>query len=308
MGLNRIIRWLIAHNWVSFRTISLTRYLLKFKRMPNLKEPKDINEKLLWLEFNTDTTRWTELSDKHLVRRYVEEKGLSDILVRQYGHYYDANDIDFSILPTSFVIKTNNGYGTVLLIKDKTTINEHTLKEKLNDWLKEPFGYTTGEPHYTHIRPCIVIEEMLTNDNNTSTSLVDYKLWCINGKVYSCFLCTNRDIEGHKAHFCKYTVPDWTRHEEAMSPAFRQHENVPCPLRLNDMIRYAEILSMDFPLVRVDFYEVEGKVYFGEMTFTSNGGRMSYYTKEELLRMGEALDLSACKVTSHKRGMENANR
>lgn len=279
------------------RQLCFLRYKLKFGKFPNMRNPQTINEKLLWLEFNTDTSKWTELSDKYLVRNYIKEKGLEHILVKSYGAFYNPMDIDFSTLPESFVIKTNNGYGTVLLIKDKKEISEQALKVKLTKWLKEPFGYLTGEPHYTRIKPCIVIEELLNIDKSISSSLVDYKMWCLNGKVYTCFACANRSIEHHKADFCAYDIKDWKRRGDIMSEKFQNKTVLPKPKCLDEMVRYAEILSADFPLVRVDFYEVNGKVYFGEMTFTSNGGRMAYFTPEYLLEMGKALDISKIKKT-----------
>ena len=293
--MEKLIKVLIEKRILSFKFISSLRYALKFRKWPDFKEPRTINEKLLWLEFHTDTSQWTECSDKNLVRKYIKDKGLEDILTKQYGVYYDVDDIKFNKLPSSFVLKTNNGYGTVLLIKDKTTVNELELKAKLKQWLKEPFGYKTGEPHYTRIKPCIVIEEMLVADPSISSSLVDYKFWCLNGKVEMCFVCTDRDIAHHSATFCAYTLPDWTRREDWMSPKFKSEGNIPKPSKLQDMMRYAEILSTDFPLVRVDFYEVKEKVYFGEMTFTSNGGRMAYFTEEVLLEMGGRLDISNIK-------------
>ncbi len=256
-----------------------------------MSNPQTINEKLLWLEFYTDTSRWTILSDKYQVREYLREKGLEHLLVKLYGMYTDAMDIDFEHLPDSFVIKTNNGYGTVMLVKDKNALNITKLRHKMDKWLKSPYGYVTGEPHYTRIKPCLIVEELLPLPEGQS-SLVDYKMWCLNGKVYKCFVCTNRSIKKHKAHFCLYDIPEWKRRPELMAPAFANDDIVERPGRLDDMIRYAEILSAEFPLVRTDFYEVNGKVYFGEMTFTSNGGRMTYFCEEELLRMGQQLDIS----------------
>ncbi len=287
---NTILSNKVVEKIIPPRNVSILRYFVKFKCLPNLENPKNLNEKLLWLEFNTDTTKWTELSDKYLVRRYVEEKGLGNILVNLYGVYNEAKEIDFSALPQSFVIKTNNGYGTVILVRDKSQLREKELKETLDKWLKEPFGYVTGEPHYTRIKPCIIIEELLEKPSNQK-SLIDYKFWCLNGKPYCCFVCTNRDPKSHHAEFCYYEIPSWNRRIDMMAPQFYNETIVPKPSRLDDMLRYAEILADDFPLVRVDMYEVNGKVYFGEMTFTSNGGRMTYFTKEALLLMGNNLKL-----------------
>lgn len=289
---NHIIAWLCNHRIMSMKWICFIRYFLKFKKWPNMKRPRSLNEKLLWLEFNTDTSKWTELSDKYLVRKYIQDKIGNDYLVKLYGVYdTPPTKEDIEKLPKSFVIKTNNGYGTVLLIKDKNSLNVNELDMDLSKWLKEPFGYLTGEPHYTRIIPKIIIEELLPIDKSVSSSLVDYKFWCLNGKPYCCFVCANRSIKKHTADFCVYDIPSWKRREDVMTSEFKNDVVVPKPENLDEMMRCAELLSKDFPLVRVDFYDVNGKIYFGEMTFTSNGGRMAYFTQSYLNEMGDALIL-----------------
>lgn len=270
---------------------AVLRYGLKFHRFPNLKNPHDLNEKIMWLEFKTDTTPWSVLSDKNLVREYVASKGLEHLLTKQYGHYTDVKDIDFGALPNSFVAKTNNGYGTVILVEDKSKINVEELREKLGKMLAKGFGLVTGEPHYLRIHPCIVIEELLQIDKSLSSSLVDYKIWVFNGKADSCFCCTNRHVDINKVDYNYYTLPDWERHPEIITPKYKNNSVVPKPSRLEDMMHYAEILAEGFPQVRVDFYQVGNKVYFGEMTFSCNGARVSYFTQEELSRMGKAITL-----------------
>lgn len=274
------------------RWVSFARYFYKFKKWPNMKNPKSINEKVLWLEFFTDTTEWTRLSDKYQVREFIKEKGLENILVKLYqGGITDVNEINFDCLPQSFVVKCNNGYGTVKLVKDKNSLDINAFKTEMREWLNSPFGYLSGEPHYTKIKPCIIIEELLPIPEN-EVSLIDYKFWCLNGNPHFCMTCSNRNIEKHRADFCYYELPSWIR--KAGKDRFKSCNEivVPKPQKLELMINYAKILSSSFPSVRVDFYEVAGKIYFGEMTFTPNGGRESDFTDELLLEMGETLDLS----------------
>lgn len=273
------------------KQISIIRYFLKFGRLPDIDNPKDINEKILWLTFNTDTTKWTELADKFLVRNYVQKRGLAHLLVTLYGVYENAADIKWDTLPDRFVIKTNNGYGTVFLVKDKKQLNIPEVTDKLNRWMKITFGAVTAEPHYMRIRPRIIIEELLENDNDASTSLTDYKFWCFNGVPQYCFTGNNRNIERHTVDFNIYEIAPWKERKDYMSEKYKNDVHVPEPPQLEEMIKYAAILSDGFPVVRVDFYNTNGKVYFGEMTFTSNAGRMAYFTKEFLSKMGTAIEL-----------------
>lgn len=170
---------------------SLLYYNISHKKI-NWSSPKNLNEKINWLKFNSDTSVWTKLADKYLVRDYVKERGLSSILVELYGVWDDACDIDFNLLPTSFVLKTNHGCGTIIVVKNKNSINEDEVRKQLNTWLQLKFGTIYAEPHYNSIKPKIIAEEYLKNDNANSTSLVDYKVFCLEGKPYSILVCADR--------------------------------------------------------------------------------------------------------------------
>lgn len=276
----RIIDWLYA-------------YVLG-KKM-NWEDPQDLNEKINWLKVYGDTTMWPTLADKFLVREYLNQKGLSDILVPLYKKWDSAEDVDFCSLPTKFVLKTNHGSGEVLVVKDKALLNENDVKKQIKQWMKEKYGLLQGEPHYLKIKPVVIAEKLLTESTNTfSSSLVDYKVWCFNGKPYCIWACYNRTKES--AYVGTYDL-QWNYHPEYS--VFTDHYKdggpvVPKPKSLNEMLKAAEALSEGFPEVRVDFYDVDGKLYFGEMTFTSNGGYMRFFTDEFLLEMGNQI-MMPCK-------------
>lgn len=278
-------------NLLSPKRISKIKYFLRFGRIANLKHPQNLNEKILWLSHDTDTLRWTELSDKYRIREYVTNCGLESLLVKLYGVYGSADDIDFDILPHSFVLKTNNGCGTVMLVEDKSKLDIIQTRKVLNRWLKIPFGILSAEPHYRKIKSCIIAEEYLKEKSSISTSLIDYKVWCFNGKPYYVFIVCNRNIQEHKADYVIYDAKYWSDCRELLSKQYRNNISVPKPKNLDKMLEYATVLSKGFPQVRVDFYEVNGKIYFGEMTFTSQGGLMPYFTQESLRMMGEKITL-----------------
>lgn len=261
-------------------------------RSMNWENPTDINEKINWLKVYGDTSLWTICADKYAVRDFVKERGLSDILVPLYGCYKNADEIDFDSLPSRFVIKTNHGSGDCIIVKDKEKINTEEIRKELNKFLSYKYGLYQGEPHYLDIKPCIIIEELLNNDElSFTTSLVDYKLWCFDGKCHSVWACYNRTKS--EVYVNIYDL-DWICHPEhsVYNSFYRDGKGmVPKPKTLNRMIEAASILSKGFPEVRVDFYEVNGKLFFGEMTFSSHGGYMDFYSSEFLSILGEQCKL-----------------
>lgn len=258
----------------------------------NFRTPKDLNEKINWLKFNGDTRMWSRLADKYRVREYIEEKGLSSILIPLYKMWENADKINFDELPDSFILKTNHGSGEILVVKDKKNADLKSIKKQFAEYLSTPFGRATAEPHYLKIKPCVIAEKYLDASNlGFTTSLVDYKIWCFDGKPYYIWACYSRTKE--KVYVETYDL-NWNYHPE--KSVFTDHYRdgkgiVPKPKKLDEMLKIASILSEGFPEVRVDLYEHEGKVYFGEMTFTSNGGYQDFYTQEFLDELGSYVKL-----------------
>lgn len=153
-------------------------YYWKFKKRINWKKPKDLNEKINWLAFNTDTSEWTRLADKFAVREFVKEKGLEHILIPLIGKWDNVEDIDWDKLPKQFVIRTNCGYGDTSIIYDKSSVDFDFIKERLNHALNKRFGIESAERHYTKIKPCIVAEKLICSNNEShyfgQLPLVDY--------------------------------------------------------------------------------------------------------------------------------------
>lgn len=279
-------------------TVCKLRFRKFFGRKMNLKNPQDINEKISWLELYSDTSLWTRCTDKYAVRSYVEGRGLGNTLVKLYGKWDKAEDIDWNSLPQQFVLKTNNGSGTVLVVYDKLKLDRASVTKQFDRMLHQFDNLATTEFHYQGIKPCIIAEELLIADEEErkwSTSIIDYKIWCFNGKVDSIWTCTNRNNESAEVALFDR---EWNYRPEAsiFNEHYKKQEHLtPRPVCLEEMISVAEKLSQPFPCVRVDLYAIRGKVYFGELTFTSLGGTMNFYTAAELLRMGQKIDLSGVK-------------
>ena len=259
-------------------------YKKKLGKVTDFFNPKDINEKIQWLSFYTDTSLWTNLADKYAVRKYVADHVGEDILVPLIGKWDRAEDIDFDSLPNKFVIKPNNGSYDTIIVKDKSKANFEEIRHKMDHSMKHRFGYENAEPHYLRIKPCVIAEQLL--ETNEEGGLKDYKIHCLNGKPHSVFLCSNRAAVSGHADFMQYDL-SWHRHPEWISPNFRNESHCIKPDKLDDMLKIASKLSANIPYVRVDFYYINGKIYFGEMTFTPNFGMMPYYTQDFLNEMGE---------------------
>lgn len=283
--------------------VAKARYKKTFGQSLNLKNPKNLNEKILWLSLYSDITEWSRLADKYSVREYVKEKGLSDILIPMYGVWDSISEIDWDSLPQSFVMKTTNGSGTNLIVKDKNAMDRRDSLTQVDKWLHQHTGVTTTEFHYKDIKPRVIAEELLLNPSDIasfSTTLIDYKVWCFNGKAQYVWACSNRvGISTEVAMFDR----DWNYHPEmsVFTEHYKEQSNlVPKPKNLLRMLEIAEILSKGFPVVRVDLYNLDGKIYFGEMTFTSLGGQMDFYTQDALLKMGNMVDISNVSVVRNK--------
>lgn len=266
-------------------------YLKNFGKHVDWNNPKGMNEKIIWMEFNTNTSLWSQLADKYLARKYLEDNGYKNLLVPLLGVWSNAKDIDFNTLPESFVLKTNHGCGDVIIIKDKSKTNLRRIRKRICKALKQSYGITTAEPHYSKIKPCIIAEKLLTQDTSYSSSLIDYKFYCVNGEVLCCGVFYDRVPGTHITNSTFYDS-NWNRHDEWRSKNIRlESKNIPKPMSLDHMLEICKDLSKNIPFVRLDFYEVNNKPFFGEFTFTPaayTGGSLS---KEMCKFIGEKIIL-----------------
>lgn len=291
----------VTKEWKEFLVDHFTKYVLSeywlrdFHYHLDWNNPKDLNEKIQWLILNSDTSEWSRLADKVTVRDYVKEKGFEHMLVPMLGAWDDARKINFDKLPDKFVLKCNHDSASVKILDKSIGFDKAKVVEDLNNKLRVKFGYLSCEPHYNKIPPMVMAEDFLPLDGaGISSTPIDYKIWCFNGKPYVVWVAYNRDnVHGH-VEVEQYDLK-WNYHHEwgRYTDHYRDGGGkIPCPKSFQDMLDAAKELSKGFPEVRVDFYDVAGKAYFGEMTFTSDCGRMLYFSREFLLQMGEKVDLS----------------
>lgn len=258
-------------------------YKKVFHKKPNIDHPTDLIEKIYWLQLYSDTTLWTKCADKYLVREYVKECGLEDYLPKLYGKWDSAKDITFNSLPKDYIIKSNNGCGTCLIVRNGN-VNQKQARRIIDRWLKVPYGYSGSQLHYTRIKPCIIAEELLVNDDKDNkispNSVIDYKVWCFNGEPECILIVYDRTETQTKVAL--YNT-NWEPHPEFFSnkknKIFLPDIVIEKPTCLSLLLDMARRLSNPFKEVRVDFYIINDKPYFGEMTFTSGFGTFteSYY-------------------------------
>ncbi len=263
----------------------------------NWDNPQSLNEKMNWLSVYSDTMLWSVYSDKYEVRDYIKKLGYADYLIKMYGVWNHVDQIDYDALPNSFVIKCTHDSHSVYIIKDKSKIDKNELNEKLSLHLNSLYGYLYCEPHYNTIKPRIIAEELLIQeDTSFSSTMIDYKFFCLNSDIDYCLVCYNRSYEKDTKSVMReiYSVDPWRPSHNVMSKLYLNQvfeKQVPEPKNLDVMIQMAKKLSTGFPFVRVDLYNDNGRIYFGELTFTPAGGRMECFSEAAQLELGNKLSL-----------------
>lgn len=312
--MKRIILYIVGlldrlHILTPLRVAQL-KYLYKCRRLPHFRHPRDINEKINWMKFYGDTHLWPSLSDKYLVRSFVSEQGFASNLIPLIGMWEKVDDIDWESLPRRFVMKSTGGSGDAVVCTDKDLLDKERTLRHFRSVMKERYGRLTGEPHYSLIKPRIIAEQLLdaSTQPHGSKSLIDYKIWCFDGKPAFIICYSNR----HDMYYCEIGVYDleWRSHPEYLRYTRhyqRERQPTPRPSCLDEMLQMAARLSAGHPEVRVDTYVVDGHVYFGEFTFSSSGGYMSHFTQPFLDRLGEltALPINE-EVEVKKEGLATA--
>lgn len=251
--------------WVPDKIILKLLFRAKMQRKLDLKKPRTFNEKLQWLKLYDRNPMYTQLVDKYEVRKYVKEKIGEEYLIPIYGVYNSFDEIDFDKLPKQFVLKCTHDSGGVIICKDKNNFNKEEARKKINKHLKLNFYWNAREWPYKNVKPRIICEKYLKD--NTLKDLMDYKFFCFNGIPRVLYVASERGVD---------TKFDFFDLEFNRLPIKNKYKNsskeIPKPKNFEKMINLAKALSKEIPHVRVDFYNIDGKIYFGEMTFFHLGG------------------------------------
>ena len=252
----------------------------------NLENPVEFNEKIQWLKVFYHVDLLTQLVDKYAVRPYVRDKIGSQYLNECYGVYDSASEIDLNSLPNKFVIKATHASSYNLIVPDKSKLNWFKSKMTLNRWLRKSQYYRTGlEWAYKDVKPRLTIEKFLKEEGKEV--LNDYKFYCFDGEPKFLQIDIERGIEDYR---CFYDL-NWEKLPFTKGKSKLYRNEVEKPTTFDEMIELAKVLAADLPFTRVDFYSVNGKTIFGEMTFYPADGKLDFVPDEYNKIIGDYLKL-----------------
>lgn len=253
--------------------------------IPNIENPRSFNEKIQWMKLYYHNPLMTKCADKYLVRDYVSQKAGEQYLIPLLGVWNTPDEIDFDCLPENFVLKVNWGSGQNIIVREKSKEDIENIKQILWEWIK-PFSnhyFMCFEWVYKNIKPKIIAEKYVEQMDG---KLLDYKFFCFNGKVF----CIQIDFDRSGNHTRCFYDRNWKNlHFSSKFPL--SNEFLEKPKNLCSMIDLAECLSQEFPHVRVDLYNIDNEIKFGEMTFSHGNGMEKFCPEEWDFVLGRAFSL-----------------
>ena len=278
--------------WIPDEKYITIKYKLEMNQKLNLKEPKTFNEKLQWLKLYDRNPEYTKMVNKYEAKKYVADIIGQEYIISTLGVWDKFEDIEFDKLPKQFVLKPTHTSGNVFICKDKEKINYKQLRKMINKWLKRDYYLVHREWPYKNIKPKIIAEQYMVDDSGMK--LKDYKFFCFNGIAQTILVCSNRNGSFKNTNFydISWNLQPFTREKHKNST-----EQIKKPKNLDEMITVAEKLSKDIPFVRVDLYEINGKVYFGELTFYPSSGFEGFEPEEWDKKLGDMLELPTKNIS-----------
>lgn len=280
---NLRFRILSALRFVPDKPMLRLQYRIKCGRPLNLKDPKRYTEKIQWYKLFYRDPVMQQCADKYQVRKYVEDHGLGHILNELYDVFETPEDIRLDHLPDQFVLKLSNGSGTNLLCRDKSELNLPEVQQKFRDYLVQSGSSAGREWVYKSDKKVIVAEKLLEDPLRPGQDLRDYKILCFNGQPEYIICVDGRYTD----HYCHVVYdPQWNKQDVVIGQSSNS-ANYQKPETLEEMLEIARTLSRDFPAVRIDLYDIGGKILFGEMTYFPWSGYMHFQPDEFDFTLGE---------------------
>lgn len=273
-------------NWVPDEWYLKILYWLIFKKKLDLGDPQTFNEKLQWLKLHDRQPIYTTMVDKCEAKKYVASKIGEEYIIPTLDVWDSFDDIDFDLLPDQFVLKCTHDSGGLVICKDKSKFDVQSAKKKINQCLRRNFYWYGREWPYKNVKPRIIAEKYMTDESGTE--LKDYKIFNFDGEPKLIQVDYDRFVE-HKRNL--YTT-DWKYIEATIQYPTDAGHRINRPRQLEKMLEIARVLSADIPHVRTDFYCINDRTFFGELTF-HHGSGFEKFTPESLgEKMGEWLKLS----------------
>ncbi len=283
MKLKRVIKRLTRV--LSDKAYIRLKYFSRFRKFPDLKNPKTFCEKLQWLKLYDRNPEYSKMVDKYEVREYVKEKLGEEYLVPLLGVWDSFDEIDFDKLPRQFVLKCTHDSGGLVICKDKSKLNIEKTRKKINRSLKNNYYWSGREWPYKDVKPRIIAEKYMVDESGTE--LKDYKFLCFNGKPMFVEYHTGRFTEKHTQDF--YDI-NWNKTNISQEGTMSDF-TVEKPMLFDKMIELTNILADGIRHVRIDWYNINGKIYFGEITFFDNSGLVPFDKEDDDLLLGSLIDL-----------------
>lgn len=260
-------------------------YFAQYKRFCNLKKPVTFNEKLNWLKLHDRNPDYIKMVDKYEVKKYVADIIGEENIIPTLGVWDNFDDIDFDSLPEQFVLKCTHDSEGLVIVKDKRKLDINSARKKINDALKCNFYYIGREWPYKNIKPRIIAEQFV--EDSVTGELRDYKFFCFGGEPKLMFVATGRNAGKTKFDFFDMDF----NHQNIIQHYPNSDVRISKPSNFDKMKEFSRVLSKNIPHVRVDFYEVDGRIYFGELTFYHFSGFMPFQPDKWDKILGDWLQL-----------------
>lgn len=285
-----MFRWMRSRfnlNWIPDELYLSLLYRANFGEKLDLKNPKSFNEKLQWLKLHDRKDIYTTMVDKYAAKRYVTQILGKEYIIPTLGVWDRFEDIDFDRLPNQFVLKCTHDSGGLCICRDKRGLNKEDVKRKLEHSLAKSYYWSSREWPYKNVKPRIICEKYMENPG--IKGLRDFKFYCFNGKVH--YLYVSEGLENHPTAKISFVTPDWQLAPFGRKDYAQYDTLPPKPEHLEEMIAIAERVSKDIPFLRVDLYEIDGKAYFSEFTFSPCAGFMPFSDDIWDLKLGSLIEL-----------------
>lgn len=272
-------------DWMPDKQYLQLMYWALMHRKLDLQNPKSFNEKLQWLKLYDRKPEYTRMVDKYEAKRYVADRIGEQYIIPTLGVWNRFDEIDFEELPNQFVLKCTHDSGGLVICKDKNKLDIEQTREKIETSLNENYYQIWREWPYKNVKPRIIAEKYM--EDHEEKELKDYKIYCFNGKMKMLLVVQDRGIKATKGDYF-----DENYHHLDLRWGFPHADQIPnIPDNIHKMRELAEIISEGLPELRVDFYNVNGKVYFGEITFFDGSGFEKIEPYDWDLKLGSWVDI-----------------
>lgn len=264
------------------------RYFMHTKKLLSLRNPKRFNEKLQWLKLYNRKPEYTRMVDKYEAKLYVSDLIGEEYIIPTLGVWDDPDEIDFDALPERFALKcTHNSGKGMYICKDKSKMNKEAVKEGLRSGLKQNYYLFNREWPYKNVKPRIIAEQYI--EECSGADLIDYKFYCFNGEPR--FLYVSQGLAHDETACINYVTLEWEKAEFKRNDYQEFKTLPPKPQNFDKMIELSKRLSDNVPFLRVDFYNINGKIYFSELTFSPGAGFTKFDPPEWDEKIGEWIRL-----------------